>query len=146
LLEKIRTGTNILGEITPSYATLNQDVIAQIKNTFPKIKIIFIMRNPVDREWSHAKMKFLKLRGKTAEDYNMDEFTSFLEKKNMKSEYMYTIRNWLNVFPRDQIKFCFYDKLKNEPLAFLNDIADFFEDYTISSFTFKKQNKYRCKT
>lgn len=47
----------IRGEITPAYATLNRSVVQQIHRLFPNLKLIFIIRNPIDRIWSGMLME-----------------------------------------------------------------------------------------
>ena len=42
----------IAGEITPAYATLDERVLRRIKRMNDKIKLIFVMRDPVERAWS----------------------------------------------------------------------------------------------
>jgi len=41
-----------IGEATPSYMYL-EEVAERIHNTLPEVKLIFILRNPVDRAYSH---------------------------------------------------------------------------------------------
>jgi hypothetical protein len=45
------------GDITPDYAIINDDSILKIKRLNPDIKIIYLLRNPIDRMWSHVAMK-----------------------------------------------------------------------------------------
>jgi hypothetical protein len=46
----------LCGEICPAYAELPDDGIAHIFRLSPKAKIIFIMRDPIERAWSHLRM------------------------------------------------------------------------------------------
>jgi hypothetical protein len=48
--------TSRCGEITPEYALLQDDGIEHIFRLRPEIKIIFILRDPIDRGWSHLRM------------------------------------------------------------------------------------------
>ena len=45
----------VRGEATASYAAMDRDVIAEIAALNPDIKVILMIRNPIDRAWSHAK-------------------------------------------------------------------------------------------
>jgi hypothetical protein len=40
------------GDISPSYSTLNDEVIERVVNYFPNLKVIFLARDPVERAWS----------------------------------------------------------------------------------------------
>ncbi len=43
------------GEITPAYAILPVEVIREIRREFPDIRLIYLIRNPMDRAWSSAR-------------------------------------------------------------------------------------------
>ena len=45
---------NIAGEITPAYATLHKDIVKDIYKNFPELKVILLLRNPIQRDWSIA--------------------------------------------------------------------------------------------
>ena len=42
----------LTGEITPAYATVDEGVLRRIQRTNSKIKLVFVMRDPVERAWS----------------------------------------------------------------------------------------------
>lgn len=46
----------IAGEITPAYAILPPERIKEMSDYFPELKILFSIRNPIDRAWSQALM------------------------------------------------------------------------------------------
>lgn len=54
LLQKYRSV--ITGEATPSYILGGTQVISRIKQTAPNAKIIVVLRNPIERAYSHFKM------------------------------------------------------------------------------------------
>jgi hypothetical protein len=123
-LQSLSKTAHIYGEITPAYSILQKKIIKVIEKEFPDLKIILILRNPVDREWSHSKMMFLNMNNKSDTD-KLDNFKSFFNKKVLRGDYMQTIKNWLSCFSKDQILICFYDKLKDNPFEFLKEITDF---------------------
>jgi Sulfotransferase family len=45
------------GEITPAYSTLRLDDVAYVHDLVPEAKIIFMMRNPIERAWSQFVMR-----------------------------------------------------------------------------------------
>jgi hypothetical protein len=121
------TEKKTVGEITPVYSLLSKDIIQQISKVLPELKIIFILRNPVEQEWSFAKMVLLKSKGLGTKDFNKDKFKEFLGIQHKGTEYLKLIQKWETFFPKEQIKICFYDDLKKQPLHFLNEISDFLE-------------------
>jgi hypothetical protein len=49
-------GSLLSGDITPGYSILSDETIARITGYFPKLKVIFIARDPVERAWSQLSM------------------------------------------------------------------------------------------
>src|SRR5205807_2540295 len=43
---------SFFGEISPSYALIGKDGFCEIRKLFPKIRILFLMRDPIDRYYS----------------------------------------------------------------------------------------------
>lgn len=41
-----------VGEITPAYAILAPPIIAEVARAFPALRLIYLIRNPIDRAWS----------------------------------------------------------------------------------------------
>ena len=54
LQRSIRQGKTV--DITPAYAILPPDVIEECHFAFPRLRFIYVIRNPLERAWSHAKM------------------------------------------------------------------------------------------
>src|SRR4051812_22158754 len=50
----------VTGEVCPGYARLSQDVIETIVARNGKIRIIYLLRDPIDRAWSALAMHFRK--------------------------------------------------------------------------------------
>lgn len=97
------------GEISPAYCKLSLDEFTLIKQHFPDIKIVFLMRNPVDRFWSQIRFS------ETAEtleemEQKIDgafENTVYLDR----SDYVTTIRTIRSVFDPENIHFAFFEHL-----------------------------------
>lgn len=65
--------TQVTGEINPCYSTLSEKKIKLIHKMNPKLKIILLLRNPIDRAWSQAVMNLVKR--KKANIANVDLFS-----------------------------------------------------------------------
>jgi hypothetical protein len=57
-----RTDGQIVGDMTPNYATLSDDMIARMRDAAPASKFIFLIRDPLDRLWSHISMQARRQR------------------------------------------------------------------------------------
>jgi len=68
---------SVRGEATASYAALDADVIADIVALNPAVKGVLMIRNPIDRAWSHAKKDLMRNRERRYEDVSEEEFRAF---------------------------------------------------------------------
>ena len=117
----------VSGEITPAYSFLSIKDIQHIHTLYPKLKIILILRNPIERAWSHLRFH-IKLN-KFSKNSDIEEMKQFIdsEKQVLRSDYLSIIHNWSSIFPKKQLHICFYDEIKESPQNFLNNIFNFLE-------------------
>jgi len=115
---------DIGGDISPTYALLDVSTIEKIHQHFPDLKIIFILRNPIERAWSQARMHIVHQKlnyDDLTDDWFIQEFTQDHSLKM--GDYEQTIRTWVSVFPFEQFKLMLYDNLSHDPKAFLEEIC-----------------------
>ncbi len=126
---RARGGGGIRGEITPAYAVLEPEVIRRVAEWMPDVRLIFMMRDPVERAWSQARNGFPRWRGKPLESVGRDELVSFLDSDPVRrrSDYATCLRAWLEHFPRDHFFFGFLDEVREEPGALIRDLLEFLE-------------------
>ena len=129
----------LCGEITPDYSILDKVDIQKVHTLLPNIKIILILRNPIDRAWSHVRHAWKMHPQNTP--WNIDNFpsTSSISKiikfinspaQDLRSNYLRTINNWRDYFSPDQIFIGFYEDIIKNPTDLLNKICQFLEiDY-----------------
>ncbi|HET7394821.1 MAG TPA: sulfotransferase domain-containing protein, partial [Gammaproteobacteria bacterium] len=103
------------GEITPKYAILPLDTIKLIHDNFPKLRIIYILRNPIERAWSQVRMEYARRMYKdnaSPSDMSTDWFIEHMlsEESISRGSYTNCIRNWLTYFSRDQLRIFIYEK------------------------------------
>lgn len=112
------------GDITPSYSMLSVSDIRMMYEVSPNAKIIFLLRNPIDRAWSHYRHK-LRIDG-SQQISPLDFITS--ESQTLRSDYQSTIARYSQVYPRGQIMLAFYDAISDQPQRLLTDIVAFIND------------------
>jgi len=117
----------ITGEITPAYALLSEEKIRLIYSLMPKVKILYIMRDPVQRAWSQAKKDFYRFNGKSLESATVNELISFFELPSVKrrGDYAGCIKRWLKFFNPRQFCFLFLEEVVMNPNAVLREVFKF---------------------
>jgi len=116
----------ISGDMTPEYAVLNPSLIKRINKHFPDVKIILLLRNPIEREWSNIKMWHKRVKNVTSMDeVDLDFLIAQSKQKNDLSEYCETIKNWTAVIPKDRMLIRFFDEIIDCPYDLLSDVYSF---------------------
>lgn len=110
-----------VGDITPNYAILKPSMLRMIKRRLEDkgftVKVFFLMRDPVERAWSLARMK--KRNMNEARQKKFDEI-KYISNKTLndfayiKSSYEHTIQNIEKVFNQQDIYYGFYETLFSE--------------------------------
>ena len=116
----------VKGEITPSYAALAPSRIRYIHSIMPAAKLIFLIRNPIDRAWSQALMN-LVVRDKRALDEVSDgDFLDHFrhERSIVRGDYNRILENWLAVFPKEQMLVGLFRDVRERPRELLTQVFD----------------------
>lgn len=119
----------VAGEITPAYCRLEEQQVANIHGLMPDLKIILILRNPVERFWSNLAMYFSKYGFKgIGEVPDAEIFAMFDSQMHQRSaQYHKTIEMWRRYYPEEQIFIAFFEQISTQPQDLLESIYDFLE-------------------
>jgi hypothetical protein len=115
----------ILGDITPEYSTLPDEGIEYVKRLLgPKLRIIYIIRNPVERALSQLRMNQSR-RGK---DSDGEEVWMNAAKEPViaqRGDYATYVGRWEKHFPETNILYLPYKMVKNSPEKLLQNVESF---------------------
>lgn len=130
------TSKQIKGEASPGYMIFDY-VPARIKEHFPEIKLIAILRNPIDRAYSHYRMAVRRsVEQKTFDERVAEELQHGWipdQERNHNSNYILfgeygrILENFLAHFRREQIEIVFSEDLRSNRLATVNKILKFLD-------------------
>lgn len=115
------------GDISPQYHVFEEREIAKIYAMNPALKIILILRNPVGRLWSYARMKMVssgRLQEGMVEDSDWKDRVD--EGLSECPDYLEIINRWSKYF-ENKLKVVYYDELVSKPQSFLSTIEGFLE-------------------
>ncbi len=110
----------IRGEITPAYAILKDDTIGIINKNFPELRLIYIIRNPISRAWSSAKMAIQRAEmtiDEASDQWFIDHFNS--QGSLARGDYEKCIRSWRFFYSEEQLLILKYDLMKENPKIFI---------------------------
>lgn len=121
----------VIGEASASYL-YSKTAATEIHKYNPDARIIILLRDPVDRAFSHYQMDLrMALTSATFEEaLEKDERQPI---RNWGSASLYLdlgfyaeqVRRYLTHFPRNQILFLLSDELRQQPQATLDKVCDF---------------------
>ncbi len=135
------TPDQVCGEISPSYSILDVKDIERIRAVNPDMRLIFMIRDPIDRAWSG--LRYSASRGKA--ELSTDATEAMIARLNtplmlLRGDYERTLDHYLSVFDASQILVCFYDAISRDPDGLIRAITSFlgirdFADATLDSKT-----------
>lgn len=118
----------VTGEITPRYSVLDENMIRYVHSLMPDAKIIFIMRNPIERSWSAAVMYFDKRGTRKADSVPEKAFCRLIDNApNMyqRADYPGILENWQKFYPEEQIFVGFIEDIHFHPADMLYRLYEF---------------------
>lgn len=121
----------LCGEIAPTYGPISETSIAHVKQWLPRAKIIYLLRNPVERLWSNQKMWFEKFRNAQIdhlpEQIVLEEIDRRWDRLAVDGNYLENLNRWQAHYAPDHFHIGFFDHLATDPIAFFKSTLTFLE-------------------
>lgn len=129
---------HITGEASPTYLPFSY-IPKRVFEVMPKAKLLVILRNPVDRAYSHYHHSVRKGR----QSLTFEEAIGLEERRLLKISgpdddgearntkylklgmYAEQLHNWMKVFPREQFLILNNEEFFQDPISGLQEVADF---------------------
>ena len=118
----------VKGDITPLYSLLSAERVRLIHEKIPGLRVIYILRNPIDRAWSGLRKSAWYQKGT---NHMAAQSLEWLEKTIMhpavleRGNYRRVLETWESHFPRDQMLILFHDDIVLDPGAELGKVYAF---------------------
>ena len=119
---KVKGKIQLVCDITPSYCALPTEALKHIKRGLEhrgfKVKVLFIIRDPLDRIWSAVRMYHRRMRRQNPEAIIPSESIAVQNRYSsplvaIRSTYESTIKNLEAVFDRENIYYGIFEKFFN---------------------------------
>ncbi|MDF0717425.1 sulfotransferase domain-containing protein [Muricauda sp. 334s03] len=126
----------IIGECTASYAVLDEEIIDEIVKLNPDIKVILMIRNPLDRAWSHAIKDLVKIPNREFKNVSNDEIIEFLEGGFPKKCGFYSvqIKNWSKYLKQGNLHIGRFSDVSDRPVELLKEVFNFLDVKVADSY------------
>jgi hypothetical protein len=125
LFEGKRAAFSRVGEITPAYFALSDDVIAGICASTQVDRLILMLRDPIDSAWSGYGRRIRDGQVKGGGAGQAAVVRNLLQEGLTRRLYASNLRRWLAHFSRDRIFIGYFEELSEDPAGLFDRICDF---------------------
>lgn len=118
-------GARITGDITPAYSLMDHDEIGRLVQKMPRIRVILMLRNPVERAWSQLRMyqRLGRVSLAVGEAELRSEAVPML--RHGFSEYAPLMERWESALGSERVHVCFFDDVADAPARVLEGVCRF---------------------
>lgn len=123
LFEKPPPGA-VQGEITPAYALLDEATVREVAALAPGLRVLFCLRNPMERAWSAALMALERAElclEEASDAWFVDHFRS--RGSLARGDYETTLRRWRAVFGAERVALLWWERIRRDPRGVMEDVA-----------------------
>ncbi len=147
----------ITGEATPGYLDSQQAAVSLLQE-FPHIKLIVVLRNPIDRALSHYYMCIRQNRDKRSLETAILSGLEVMNKKSYlnssndfkissylkRSQYIESISRWMKLFPKQQFLIIKSEDFFTETDTTVNQVFQFLgvQPYQLQAYANKSKGSY----
>lgn len=117
----------VLGESTASYAAMDEELIEEAVALNPDLKAIIMVRNPVQRAWSHSKKALSRDPGKKLGEVDLQSFKDFLSRDYLVKcgHYSKQIATWNKYLKEGNLFIGHFDDVSQRPVELLMNVFEF---------------------
>ena len=112
------------GDKSPGYATLSSFRVRFIRSIMPSSRIVYFLRDPVERAWSHAVMNFVKIDRHRIEDVPESRLFNVFVRGKDHGCYSANLERWQRVFGEDAVHTRLYEEIATDPLGVLRGVCE----------------------
>ncbi|HRX70261.1 MAG: sulfotransferase [Candidatus Competibacteraceae bacterium] len=121
LIRPVPVAPSVAGEITPAYGMLPLETIQEIHRYAPCLRLIYLIRNPIERAWSSALMALERAEmmiDEASDQWFIDHFHSAGSRQ--RGDYQTCLQTWREVFSEEQLLILRFEQIITEPESLLN--------------------------
>lgn len=134
----------VVGEITPAYGMLPIETIQELHRYVPGLRLIYLIRNPIERAWSAALMALQRAEmtlDEASDQWFIDHFYSAGSRR--RGDYQGCLQIWRAVFRDEQLLVLRFEQIVTEPESLLNRC---FQHLGVSQQPPEQLRQWDCQT
>ena len=114
----------ICGEVSSDYYLLPEAGVNHVVRLSPDVKIAFLMRDPIERSWSHMR---LTIRQRGIDDFETLEMFALHPELVARADYPAALRRWGAHVPPERLFTAFTDTIAANPKQVLERFCGFLD-------------------
>jgi hypothetical protein len=120
-LSQFNKTEKLTGEYTPSYSILDIEDIQKIYKLLPNVKLITLIRDPIERAWSAYRFY------NHGKPIDFESCIAFFDSplQESRNSYSQSLSNYKSIFPKNHLFLGFYDALVEQPKTLINGVVKF---------------------
>ncbi len=117
----------VRGEATASYAAMEPDLIDEVVSLKADVRVIMMIRDPVDRAWSHAKKDLVRKTGRRVDQVPAEEFREFFRDEYQVScgRYVRNHDNWQSRLRPGHLYVGAFEEITRRPHEMMLEVMSF---------------------
>jgi len=118
----------VTGMIEPTYAVIEADQIRSLHDLMPDVRLIYMMRDPIERAWSSVTKSCAKNKNRRMSEVTDAEMYEKLDRSAIRmSCYADHLARWEAIYRGREILFGFFEEIENEPATFVERVCRFLD-------------------
>lgn len=117
----------IAGEVTPAYSMLDSELVEEIRDLNPELKVIYLLRDPIERAWSGAVSELVLRRRRPLMSVPDEDFIRHFDRSGhvLRGDYLRTLTIWEGVFGRGRVFVGFMEQIQEDPRNLFTSLCRF---------------------
>jgi hypothetical protein len=114
----------VRGEITPFYARLKPRNIVGIQRVMPDLRIVLVIRHPIERVWSHALYDLGAYKERDVNRLSPSSFLRHFQRSRTRryTNYDWILETWTRVFGNGSVHVGLFDDLIADPGSLVSGV------------------------
>lgn len=115
----------VKGEVTPGYVTIPEPRIWFLRRLMPRVKLVLLLRNPVEQEWARV-VHDIRKTGREPDAVPEREILERFERSRVHRAggFVQLILRWERMFSPEQLYIGLFDDIEHRPKQLLSEVFE----------------------